>query len=318
MTQEAPAEDQFPPPGTWPVSAEHLAKFGNDNLRALRVFAFLDACRGRGYAFTEQELLDATDWKSSSWSTYRSKQLKNVVKRGVDGRFEVRPAFRRVPIQQFLANFTQARQLVSEYTRAVYGRVVAYEFLLPLSRENELQRSLDQLFYFDTLEGTAHQIDLAVLDEMVGRDEGESDDSLRSRVAREVGSRFGGYSILHVAGRFRSGDLLPRSAASELGETGFRYLFDETTAVVRFLVPLKASEVAFSDDPRSVREALATLQNATDEAKEKLESEIELVRALFFLFFVEAVVETVRGEEEIWLLESSPKGQHVFVWRRTA
>ena len=29
----------------------------------------------------------------------------------------------------------------------------------------------------------------AVLDEMVGRDEGESDDSLRSRATREVGSR---------------------------------------------------------------------------------------------------------------------------------
>jgi hypothetical protein len=317
VTNGKQPEEPFPPSGEWPVSTEQLTTFGADNIKALRLFLFLNECRVRGYAFTESELLAATAWSASSWRTYRSKQLKNVVKPGPDGRLTVRPAFRRVPIQQFLANFTQARQLISEYDRVAFGDVVTYEFLLPLSRENELQLSLDELFYSDALEESARQIDLAVLSGMVDRSPGEDDDALRSRVSHEVGSRFGGYSIVHVAGRFRSGELLSRPGASALGATGFRYLVDETTAVVRFLVPLKASQVAFTDDPRSVREALATLQSATSGGKQSLESEVEFVRALFFLFFVEAVVQTVRGEEEIWLLESSPTGQHVFVWKQT-
>ena len=318
MTHGQQPDKPFPPAGPWPVAAEQLATFGKGNIRALRVFLFLNECRDRGYAFTVEELLAATGWSASSWDAYRPKQWKNVVRRGSDGRFTVRPAFRRVPIQQFLANFTQTRQLISEYGRVAFGHVVAYEFLLPLSRENELQRSLDELFYSDALEETARQIDLAVLDGMVERAPGEDDEALRSRVCAEVGSRFGGYSIVHVSGRFRSGDLLSRSAASALGATGFRYLVDETTAIVRFLVPLKVSEVAFTEDPRSVRVALAALSQPTTEDERSLEVEVEFVRSLFFLFFVEAVVETVRGEEEIWLLENSPKGQRVFVWRRTA
>lgn len=306
----------FPPPGPWPVPAGQLATFGQENIRALRLFAFLNECRKQQYAFSEQELVAATQWSRASWNTYRSKQLKNVVRRGANGRFAVRSAFRRVPIQQFLANFTQARQLISEYERVVFGNVVEYEFLLPLSRENELQRTLDELFFADALEETARQIDVAVLQGMVARAQGETDDELRSRVCGEVGSRFGGYSIVHVAGRFRSGELLSRSEASILGATGFRYLIDETTAIVRFLVPLKASEVGFKEDPRSVKLALSTLSNATAAATQSLEAEVDLVRSLFFLFFVEAVVETVRGEEEIWLLETSPSGEHVFVWRR--
>jgi Arc/MetJ family transcription regulator len=306
----------FPPPGPWPVPASQLTTFGRENIRALRLFGFLNACRTREYAFSEQELFAATQWSTASWKTYRSKQLKNVVSRRTDGRFAVRAAFRRVPIQQFLANFTQARQLISEYERVVFGEVVEYEFLLPLSRENELQRTLDELFFADALEETARQIDVAVLQGMVARTHGETDDELRSRVCREVGSRFGGYSIVHVAGRFRSGELLSRSEASVLGATGFRYLIDETTAMVRFIVPLRASELGFTEDPRSVKQALNTLSNTRVADEQSLKAEVDLVRSLFFLFFVEAVVETVRGEEEIWLLETSPSGEHVFVWRR--
>lgn len=261
-------------------------------------------------------MLGATGWTSSAWRTYRSKQLRNVAKGPAAGPYAVAPAFRRVPIQQFLANFTQERQLISTYERFVYGDVVEYEFLLPLSRENELQQTLDELFYSDALEETARQIDVTVLAGMVGRRADESDEELRSRVCREVGTRFVGYSSVHVAGRFRSGELQSRSAASELGKAGFRYLIDETTALVRFLVPLEASKRDFREDPLSVPAALGHLHAARTASGGALEAEIDLIRALFFLFFVEAVVETVRGEEEIWLLENSPAGHHVFVWKR--
>ncbi|HEY9868251.1 MAG TPA: hypothetical protein V6D08_03730 [Candidatus Obscuribacterales bacterium] len=46
-----------------------------------------------------------------------------------------------------------------------------------------------------------------------------------------------------------------------------------------------------------------------------LEIEVGLIRALFFQFFVEAVVATVKGEEEIWLLESGHVSR-LYRWKR--
>ena len=45
-------------------------------------------------------------------------------------------------------------------------------------------------------------------------------------------------------------------------------------------------------------------------------AEIQLIRALFFQLFAEAVVLTVPNEEEIWLVERGPTPR-LFVWERT-
>ena len=57
---------------------------------------------------------------------------------------------------------------------------------------------------------------------------------------------------------------------------GVNYLFDETTAIIRFIKPITVVE------------------------KERL----DLIRWTFMRTFVDAILESVNGEAEIWLLET--------------
>ena len=47
-----------------------------------------------------------------------------------------------------------------------------------------------------------------------------------------------------------------------------------------------------------------------------IEEEVGAIRGLFFNFFVEAVVKTVLGEDEVWLVETTQQGPRLFVWAR--
>jgi hypothetical protein len=82
---------------------------------------------------------------------------------------------------------------------------------------------------------------------------------------------------------------------------GGRYLIDETTAVVRFIIPSQTGMFTLFDTLESVGDLRGLFDAPDDEA---LETEVDLVRKLFFLLFVETVVRTVKGEDEIWLVES--------------
>jgi hypothetical protein len=65
------------------------------------------------------------------------------------------------------------------------------------------------------------------------------------------------------------------------------------TAAVRFIIPCPGSKgpISYSD--------------AVVETPESWEEDIKVVRTLFFEFFVEAIIKTIRGEDEIWLIETS-------------
>jgi hypothetical protein len=60
--------------------------------------------------------------------------------------------FWRYSEQRFLDLATQTRRPRGVYSRYRYSEIVNYEFLLPLAREDELRRTLDSLFYADTIE----------------------------------------------------------------------------------------------------------------------------------------------------------------------
>ena len=90
-----------------------------------------------------------------------------------------------------------------------------------------------------------------------------------------------------------------------------RYLVDETTAVVRFIVPLHRSR-----DTRDGDFLSAVVSRASaNELDEPVHGELEQVRWAFFQLFAEAVVRTVKGEDEVWLLESGPENR-LYVWEK--
>lgn len=87
---------------------------------------------------------------------------------------------------------------------------------------------------------------------------------------------------------------------------GERYIIDETTAAVRFIIPIANTKISESFDEIKLDVALGS-----DTAKE-----ISLIHFLFFNLFVEAVVRNVKGEDAIWLLEETSHNRSLYVWSR--
>lgn len=283
------------------------------NQKPLKAYHFLLQHAQSNTSFTLDELAAATGWRGATPATYLNKQWSQLVERVDPSSYRVKPDFTRLTKEQFLRRFTQKKPIYSEYKRIGYRHVIVYEFLLPLTRETQFRSALDELFYRDTLEQRIREIGLHDLSAIVARPSGESDSDFTQRVLNAIAQRFGGYSIAHVGGRFRVGELVMRGQAGDMLALGERYLVDETTASVRFIVPCQVSRAPFGHGYSSVREAMAerSLLGPAD-----ADDEASMIRGLFFSFFVEAVVKTVLGEEEIWLLETTHRGPQLFVWER--
>lgn len=275
-------------------------------------FAFFKAHAASGVAFTMQELAEATGWTEASIKTYRSKQWKDLLEADPGGLLRVRPEFLRLTQEEFLDHITQKRPLFARYKRTAYPALLIFEFLIPLTRESQLRAALDQLFFKDTIRQRLAEIGTDKLEAILARDAGERDGNYLDR-AVQFANKFFGYSIGHVAGRFRAAaDLLTRAEAATHTADGGRYLIDETTAVVRFVLPLQTQSKPFEDSlfvPHDLGDA------DEDMPLQALKREVQTLRTLFFLLFVEAVVRTIKGEDEIWLLERGLRDR-LYVWSR--
>lgn len=264
-----------------------------------------------GRTFTLAELEAASGWSRASINTYKSKQWKDLLEKGHKGQWTVRKEFLRLSEAEFLDHITQKRPLFSRYQRKGHQHYVMFEFLLPLTRESQLRPALDELFFSDTIARRLHEIGASKLAQVVGRRARERNDAFYQRIVALATDRFGGYSISHVSGRYKAAALMDRQAAHDHVTSGGRYLIDETTAVVRFLVPCRTGTFEFSD----TLEASFDWGELTEDPDGALEEEVQLIRKLFFLLFVESVVRTIKGEDEIWMVES---GVHhrLYRWER--
>jgi len=127
-------------------------------------------------------------------------------------------------------------------------------------------------------------------------------------VVIKVGSLLGGYSIGHVHGRFRAGGLRTHVEAAKVVVERGRYLVDETTAVVRFILPLQGSRREHGGKFDVTKEMFAIDTSYAEE--------IDVARRLFISFFVESVILDIYGEDEIWFLESGPTGDRLYALER--
>lgn len=234
--------------------------------------------------FTKKDLQDITGWQDKALDTYWSKQYKGLVEDLGNGQYRMRERFRVLaPWKKFQAFVTQVRTLPPTYAPTVFDQVVAYEFYLPLAHEAALKVSLDSLFFKDALLPRLKRIGLPELQKRFERGLVQTDDAFLDSIMSFIDSKFGGYSIYHVDGRFRGAGLATQDDAAAIQRSGLRYLVDETTAVVRFIFPVK-------------------------------EGEPDKVRFLFEELFVSAITEQVSGEDEIWVVESGIRNR-VSIWR---
>jgi hypothetical protein len=133
------------------------------NLRLQRVekgYTFLREHSSSGTSFTAKQMAAVTGWSLSSVKTYITKQWSDFLVPGGQGEYRVRTEFRRVTYDSFLELITQKRRVYSKYRRVEYSSVVQYEFLLPLTKENQLTDALDSLFYTDTISRRLEEIGL--------------------------------------------------------------------------------------------------------------------------------------------------------------
>lgn len=280
-----------------------------DKANQEQAYRFLREKARSGEIFTKQDLADFTGWAGQTPGTYLSKHYKAYLLRhrafgGKSGQYKVLPEFKRVSWEEFQELVTQVRRPFASYRRANFRSVVIYEFLMPLTREDKLRRALDELFFRDTLERRLDEIGIDVLDTIIPRQPNEDVAGYRTRVIAFIDQRIGGFSISHVSGRFRVDNILSRVQTAERLAADQPYLIDETTAVVRFIIPCQSTKVTCGIDWDF------SAQGTT--SSDGLTQELHQIRGIFFEVFVEALVPTIRGEKLIWLLESTPHGEQLY------
>lgn len=212
----------------------------------------------------------------NNFNTYWTKKIRPVLV-PCEGGFRVSEYFRKyLDHSEFSKHWSQSGKYLSKYTPET-REYLSFQFFLPLANELILKQTLDDLFYNERLIRRIKTINKSELNSNYPKDGAESDLGYLQRIAKAVSSLFSGYSLSHVNGRFRGQDLMSLDEAKVFtSEKGIHYLFDETTAIIRFIKPLTTQE------------------------KENL----ELIRWTFMRVFVDAILESVNGEAEIWLLET--------------
>ena len=278
-------------------------------------YTYLQELTVSGEPYSDAEMVAATGWSQSTVKTYRGKHWSDWISRDDQQLLRVSTSFSTVTLERFVEVHGQSTDFYSKYaTRRLYGDVVTYEFLLPLTKERELKQALDDLFYSDTLERLIREQGLDVFKPQFPElGEADEHDGIRL-VVQFVADHFGGYSISHVSGRFRAGEIVSRAQAGAMLAKASRYLVDETTAIVRFVVPLENSKGQYQSGEDFL--GAVVVKNPSDGVTKAVGVELARVRRTFFLLFAEAVVKTVKGEDEVWLLESGPENR-LYVWEKT-
>lgn len=234
--------------------------------------------------FTKEDLGDATEWSTSALNTYWSKQFKGILEPIDDKHFRVKESFRRyIDWKKFKNLVTQVKTVPPSYAPQQVDDIIVYEFYIPLAHEQALRQTLDSLFYKDAIIARLNRIGIPVLRKLFEVDASKTDHVVLERACDFVERKFGGYSIYHVDGRFRSGRLATQQEAADLQKAGQPYLANETTAVTRFIFPCQKGE------PNQVR-------------------------VLFKELFTNSVTELISGEDEIWVVESGLRSG-VEIWK---
>ncbi len=277
-----------------------------------KAFEFLLEKFNTQQLFTLKQFADAAGWEvtSSTFKTYFSKQFEGLLIKSGDLygvsqlflKYNQWPKFRDSVV-------TQKRILRREYSPSSYENVIMFEFFMPLTNEGSLRMALDALFFKDSIKFRLKAVPQSSLVAAFPKKEAEQEEAYFQRVFDWISEKFVGYSIGHVAGRFRACNLMSRKEVYEAAAASNSqlYLVDETTAIVRFIIPCGGDvKNRFVSDNKTEQLPLDKIS--------KLEAEATMIRWFFNTLFVSSILELVNGEDQIWLLESGMHNQ-LHVWK---
>jgi hypothetical protein len=273
---------------------------------ANRAFQFLLDHAKSGKSFTLSELIEASGWTPGNTKTNLTKRLKDLVSHK-GSVYYVNPEIFRVRLEDFKDLFRQKHRLFTDYLLKISQNVLVYEFFMPLAREDRLREALDNLFFEDIVEQRISEIGVEKIRKALKLPKSSTNDDVRQFVLQFMDNTIGGYSLLLVNGRFRAGSLATRTDIVSRPFFQGPYIVDETTAIVRFILPVSTDQ-----DSQAQLNLLEPAKNTVN-ADERAEQ----MRWLFLNFFAEAITRVVRKEDEIWLLESGVKSA-LYRWVRKA
>ena len=258
-----------------------------------RAFDFLIEHAQAKIPFSIEQFSAEMEWSIAETQEIISTRLSDLVCEEGEVYF-AKPEILRVRLDDFKDLLYLNKRLFSNYVLEVSPSILIYEFFMPLSREDRLREALDNLFYRDTIEQRIQEIGISRIHEGLKLSSDYSEDRVRQIVFDFMESTIGGYSIYMVNGRYRADTLASREDVVARPFAYGPYIVDETTAIVRFILPVKTDAGIFEYgkilEPASVD--IDTRQNA------------QLMSWLFLNFFAEALIRVVQKEDEIWLLES--------------
>ena len=258
-----------------------------------RAFDFLIEHAQERTPFSVEQLAAETGWTVTETEENISIRLSDLVYEEGEKYF-TKPEILRVRLDDFQELLHQKKRLFTDYVLEVSSSILIYEFFMPLSREDRLREALDNLFYRDTIEQRIQEITVSRIRDGLKLSSDYSEDKIRQLVFDFMESTIGGYSITMVSGRYRADALASRAEVVTRPFAYGPYIVDETTAIVRFILPVETDAGKF--EYGKILEPAATAVGTKKRA--------ELMRWLFLNFFAEALIRVVRKEDEIWLLES--------------
>jgi hypothetical protein len=258
-----------------------------------RAFAFLIAHAQERKFFSAEQLAAEAGWTVVETQENIAIRLSDLVEEDGEN-YLAKPEILRVRLDDFKELLHQKKRLFADYVLEVSSSILIYEFFMPLSREDRLREALDNLFYRDTIEQRIQEIGISRIRDGLNLSSDYSEDKIRQLVFDFMESTIGGYSITLVNGRYRADALAARAEVATRPFAYGPYIVDETTAIVRFILPVEtdAGKYKYGKILQPAATAIGTQNRA------------QLMSWLFLNFFAEALVRVVRKEDEIWLLES--------------
>jgi hypothetical protein len=266
-------------------------------------FEFLRERARAKEGFSISELSDACQWTSENTKTNISKRLSEFILRS-GKKLTVSPLILSVNYERFLGLFKQKNILFGgKYIDCINPHFSIFDFFLPLSLEDIMKQRLDNLFYKDSVIAGFRTINIKKLRTLTGN-KNDSYESLIEKCSIYIGKKITGYSISQVNGRFRASELMEKQQAFNYTEHGDRYIIDETTAVIRFIIPHYFQ--SYSIDINGQRKLI---DEHVPFASLSLGKEIAFTRFLFRNLFVNAIISVITSQDEIWLLETGSFSQ---------
>jgi len=268
-------------------------------------------------AFSKEDFKNFANYPNpDNFDTYFSKKFRHFLEEAPNdpGKFLVSGIFKKFSKwEKFRAYYSQSSRIKANYIEEYFRKLMIFEFFMPLTNEDDLRSSLDEVFYKDTIKLAINRIPKNELINAIPKNDEESEVQYIERICNWISKRFGGYSIGTVRGRFKVGDLKTFAEVALIKEKGEDYIIDETTAIVLFIFHIGnpiINQVSF--DFEQFNEDL----NDSTLTREMV-VEANQIRFIFKNLFVRSIQDLVNGEDEIWMLESGITNR-LYIWKNEA